>query len=901
LALAPGTRLGVFNISAQIGAGGMGEVYRATDSSLKRSVAIKVLPVSVAGDADRLARFQREAEVLAALNHPNIAAIYGLEKTVDFTALVMELVEGEDLSQRIARGALPLDEALPIAKQISDALEAAHEQGIVHRDLKPANIKVRADGTVKVLDFGLAKAMDVGASGSGGTGGPGGLSMSPTLSMHATQAGMILGTAAYMSPEQAKGRTVDKRSDVWAFGAVLYEMLTGHRVFGGEDVSDTLANVLKMEPVWERLPTEVPARVRQVLRACLHKIPKQRIGDMQSVRLALEGTFETTGPQTTVSATAGAPRGRLAWTIAVGAMLVATALATALFLRVGETRSEPPRVHLSVPLQGNVAPGFFALSPDGRSLVMSSGSGLAIRSLESGQIRPLTGTSGARTPFWSPDSRTIAFFADGTLKTMAISGGPPQTLCREFGAGIGGTWNRAGAILFAADGVLTRVSATGGACTALTKPAPGESRTLPVFLPDGDHFVYVLQTADEARRGVYAASLGEPNGRRLLADLSSAVFVPNGPGARQGHLLFGREQTLMSQTFDATSLQLSGEPATVANQVGITNAPPQIAASADTNGTLMYLANGRPERQLIWYDRAGKERGRAAVTGSGPGTAVALAPDGKRVAFRRTDAQGLASLFMQDLERNQETRLTTPPLISGSAVWSPDGQRVAFGATGTGADGIYIKNVNGGKEALLLAGPNLAPADWSQDDHWLVFTGTAPKTLGDIWLLPDPSKSPGLSAERKPVPLLRTGAIESQGQISPDGKWLAYVSDESGPPQVYLRPFSGLSPSSDQRWQISSVPSAEPRWRADGRELFFLTYSSKQVKLIAVPIGAPPSPVGMSTPLFEFQSIPTVPQINSFRYAPAADGQRFLVNAEITDAPPSLEVLLNWGRMASGK
>ena len=256
---------------------------------------------------------------------------------------------------------------------------------------------------------------------------------------------------------------------------------------------------------------------------------------------------------------------------------------------------------------------------------------------------------------------------------------------------------------------------------------------------------------------------------------------------------------------------------------------------------------------------------------------------------------------MQDLERNQETRLTTPPLISGSAVWSPDGQRVAFGATGTGADGIYVKNVNGGKEALLLAGPNLAPSDWSQDDHWLVFTGTAPKTLGDIWLLPDPSKSPELSAERKPVPLLRTGAIESQGQISPDGKWLAYVSDESGPPQVYLRPFSGLSWSSDQRWQISSMPSAEPRWRADGRELFFLTYSSRQVKLIAVPIGAPPSPVGTSTPLFEFQSIPTVPQVNSFRYAPAADGQRFLVNAEITDAPPSLEVILNWGRMASGK
>jgi serine/threonine protein kinase len=896
LALTPGTHLGVYQIAGPIGEGGMGQVFRARDTKLDRDVAVKILPEAFAHDADRLARLTREAKTLASLNHPHIATIYGLEESAGMTALVMELVEGEDLSQRIARGAIPLDEALPIAKQIADALDAAHEQGIIHRDLKPANIKVRADGTVKVLDFGLAKAMTPTSAMARSD------SMSPTITTPAmTQAGLILGTAAYMSPEQARGKTVDKRADVWAFGAVLFEMLTGTRAFPGEGVTDTLAAVVKLDPEWDAVGVDVPARVSQVLRVCLQKDLKQRAHDMADVRLALDGAFETAAPQTTARGAPAKHREQLAWTVAVLALI---GLAAVSFLHVRETPVERPLVHLSVPLPGNTPPGSFALSPDGRSLAFRLNRALAIRSIESGEMRPLNGTPTARTPFWSPDSRTIAFFADRKLKTVAASGGIPQTLCDDVGIGAGGTWSRSGAILFATDaGVLTRVSPVGGACTALTKPEPGlVERGIPLFLPDGDHFLYVLNGTDEARRGLYVASLGDPNGRRLLTDPSSAVFVPNGPGLNQGRLLFVREQTLMGQPFDAASLQLSGEPVTVADHVSFTATPPQIAVSADTNGTLMYLANSRPERQMVWYDRSGIELGRAAMTGQGRG--VSLAPDGKRVVFERTDAQGLMSglesLWAQDLELNRETRLTSPPLSSGSAVWSPDGQRVAFYGTRAGAQGIYVKNVNSGKEDLLLAGSNpLVPSDWARDDHSLVYTELNPKTGADIWLLADPSKP---SADRKPVPLLRTPSLESQGQISPDGKWLAYVSNESGAEQVYLRPFAGAAPTSDTKAQVSTVQGREPRWRGDGKELFYLeSTGNRRFKMMSVPIGTATNPAGTPKLVFEFQSNSTVVEANEFLYSPAADGQRFLINVFATDEQPSLEVILNWGRTASGK
>ena len=417
----------------------MGEVYRATDTNLKRGVALKVLPTSVASDPDRLSRFQREAEVLASLNHPHIAAVHGLERSAGITALVMELIEGPTLADRIAQGAIPVDEGLAIAAQIADALAAAHDRGIVHRDLKPANVKVRPDGTVKVLDFGLAKAMDPAAAQSGS------VSMMPTITTPAmTQAGVVLGTAAYMSPEQAKGRSVDARTDVWAFGATLYEMVTGRRAFGGDDVADTLANVLKSEPDWRALPAEFGPVRTAYLKRCLAKDPRQRIHHIADVRLALEGAFDVLPDSTVPPLAAPAPRARLAWSAAGIALLAAAGLAIPATRHVTEVPAARPRAHLSLALDQSFAPTFLALSPDGRWLANIHNGRLQLRSIETGEVRPITGSQNGRTPFWSTDSRSVAFFADGKLKTVPVSGGLPQVVCEGTGLGMSGTWNAAG-------------------------------------------------------------------------------------------------------------------------------------------------------------------------------------------------------------------------------------------------------------------------------------------------------------------------------------------------------------------------------------------------------------------------------------------------------------------------
>jgi hypothetical protein len=495
-----GTQLGPYQIVAKLGEGGMGQVWRARDAKLDRDVAIKVLPEAFAHDAERLARFTREAKTLAALNHPNIAHIHGLEESGGITAIVMELVEGEDLSQHIARAAIPLDEALPIAKQIAEALEAAHEQGIIHRDLKPANIKVRADGTVKVLDFGLAKLGQNLASDSRlqALGAPGG--DLPTVTSPAmTQAGMILGTAAYMAPEQARGKAVDKRADIWAFGAVLFEMLTGKRAFPGEDLTDTLAAVVRAEPNWTLLPPGVPATLVTYLKRCLHKDPKQRIPDIAAMRLALEGAFETAAPPAT-QATA-APRGRLPWmaAFAVAAALVA-AMATS---TVRHLREAPPpaapEMRLEITTPATDAPLQFALSPDGRVLVfVASGDGpsrLWLRRLDQTEARPLTGTEGATSPFWSPDSRSIGFFTGNSLLRTDLASGAPQALTTSTGFSSGGSWSADGTILFARDGLagpLWRVAATGGEPVAVTRVDPPRQlgHRFPQFLPGGRQFLF---------------------------------------------------------------------------------------------------------------------------------------------------------------------------------------------------------------------------------------------------------------------------------------------------------------------------------------------------------------------------------------------------------------------------
>jgi serine/threonine protein kinase/Tol biopolymer transport system component len=882
VALTPGTRLGVYVVTAQIGEGGMGQVYRATDTKLKRQVAIKILPPSLAADYDRLARLQREAEVLAALNHPNIAAIYGLEEADGVKALVMELVEGEDLSQRIARGAIPLEEALHIAKQVATALEAAHEQAIVHRDLKPANIKVRLDGTVKILDFGLAKAMEPAGAALAG------VAMAPTITTPAmTQAGVILGTAAYMAPEQARGKTVDKRADIWAFGAVLFEMLTGTRAFAGEDVSETLARVIEREPAWDALPAVVPMHVSQTLRLCLRKPVRERIPDIGSVRLALDGAFGTTARETATPVTA--PRGRLAWTAFAVATLVAAALAVPAVKYFRQAPSADPVLRLPLPLPATS--NFMALSPDGRRLAVTlinrAGKGeLWLRPLDSSQLERLPGTEGMRGPFWSADGKSIGFFADGKLKAIPAAGGPPQVLCDGAGLGAGATWNRDGVILFngGSDPSIRRVDAAGGACTAVTKPDGDSRHRYPAFLPDGKHFVYMVSNGDEATRGVYVASIDNPERRRLFADESSAIFAPSTIGKKYGYLLFLRANELMAQPFSAETFELAGDVFPVGAGPGI-DSTGQVAAAVSAGGILVYNPSDTSSNQLTWLDRSGKALGN--VGDLQRQQMAALSPDGKTVATLRSQR-----IELYDLVRGGETRLTA--LASSTPVWSPESNLIAFGS----GNSLYLMDASGGsrEERLLERGSRITPSSWSEDGRYFVYTVADSKNGGDIWYLPDPLNK---SSERKPVEFLATEANEGQGQLSPDGHWLAYVSYESTQMDVYVRPF----PSGPGRWKVSggAMRNLEPYWRRDGKELFFVENVFPVNRLMAVAVQSGPRgefQTGTPRALFEFRTVGISPPFTSQRYSPSADGQRFLVQAQPSNPELMLSVITNWEKAA---
>ncbi len=610
--ISPGTRLGSYEITNAIGAGGMGEVFRARDTRLNRDVAIKVLPAAFADDPERLARFTREAQTLASLNHPNIAAIYGLEDVgarpaspdtgarrdtseepgpgrpgpySATIALIMELVDGEDLSAQIARGPIPVAEALPIARQIAEALEAAHEQGIVHRDLKPANIKVRSDGTVKVLDFGLAKAMDPAGAASSNPN----LSHSPTLTHQGTMAGMIIGTAAYMSPEQAKGKAVDKRADIWAFGVVVYEMLSGKRLFRGEDVSDTLAAVLRQEIDFGALPGEAPPSVRRLVRRCLERDLRTRLRDIGEARIELmrieSGAFDPLAPSGAANASDTAARAggsRTAWAVAAVAGMALGILALRHF---SEASPEPPVMHVSLPLPAR-GTGFVSLSPDGRR-VLASNNNLAIRDIDGDQWTYIESARGARAPFWSPDGRFVGFFADGKLKTVSVAGGPARELCGEDVVAAGGTWRSDGVILFSGRvRPMRRVPAEGGACTPVMNADPQRGAAFPESLPDGDHYLYTGQIrGDLASRGVYVGSLKDADavplsGKKILDDYSSVSFAPPTRPGEPGHLLFLRGSTLMAQPFDADALTLRGDPFPVASDAHASLTQPGWAGGA---------------------------------------------------------------------------------------------------------------------------------------------------------------------------------------------------------------------------------------------------------------------------------------------------------------------------------
>jgi eukaryotic-like serine/threonine-protein kinase len=882
MSLAPGARLGPYEIVAPLGAGGMGEVYRARDTKLGRDVALKVLPDSLAHDAERLARFRREAQVLASLNHPHIAAIYGLEDAAGVPALILELVEGPTLADSNAGGPIPLDDALPIVRQIAEAVEAAHEQGIIHRDLKPANIKLRPDGMVKVLDFGLAKAL------APETLGPptGEASQSPTITSPAmTRMGVILGTAAYMSPEQTKGRPADKRSDVWAFGCVLYEMLTGKRAFAGDDVSDTLAAVLRSEPDWTALPVNTPPAIHRLLRRCLQKDRKRRLADMADARIEIEETL--TSPVAAVPATA-APVGsirnaRVAWAVAAVCLLVAIAPGVWTSWPRPAPQDAATRTSLLLPDGWTLAlmplvGGVLAVSPDGRSVafVAQNADGktlLWVRSLDTVDARALTGTDGAASPFWSPDSRYLGFFSDGKLKKIDVAGGPAIVLC-DVRENRGGTWSRDGVIVFSpgpAKG-LQKVSDAGGVPAAVTVLEKGEGgHARPHFLPDGRHFLFRPFVGAAAPVPIYLGSLDSPE-RTLLFESDTGDFFYS-----RGHLIFLRDTTLMARPFDVEQMALTGETFPVTEPIQRQGALNMFAASE--NGVLVYLSGVATGAQLAWFDRAGK---RLADLGEREDYGhLELSPDGTRAAVSMIDrTAGTRDLWLFDVARGLRTRFTFEPTTEYFPVWSPDSTRVVFDRLND--IGLYQKLSSGagGEEKLAVPEGLGYPASWSLDGRFLLYVSTGNAATGsDLWGLPQ-------FGDRKPSVFLRTRFNEHTAKFSPDGRWVAYISDESGRGDVYVTPF----PTASGKWQISTGGGAFPRWRRDGKELFYLAPDNT---LMAADVNGQLSAfaVGAVRPLF--QAAIRVGQASA--YDVTADGRRFLVNTyEETVASKPLTLVVNW-------
>jgi Tol biopolymer transport system component len=878
--MGPQQTIAHYRISAKLGEGGMGVVYRATDTKLNRDVAVKVLPDSFAADPDRLARFTREAQVLASLNHPNIAAIYGVEER----ALVLEFVEGPTLAGRIAAGPISVGEALPIARQIAEALEYAHEKGIIHRDLKPANVKITPEGRVKVLDFGLAKAM---ASEASAVGRP---EASPTLTMRATMAGVILGTAAYMSPEQARGEPVDKRADVWAFGVVLWEMLTGKRLFEGKTISDVLAAVIRDEPDL-RL---VPAKVRPLLNRCLEKDPRRRLRDIGDAMGIIENT-----PESIV-----VPRNWLPWAVAV---VLLVALGIVLLIH---SREEPPRAAEAVRFQifpplNTRFEKWLGLSPNGRWLAFNTvgangGRTLWLRSFDSVDSRPIPGTEGARGVVWSPDSRFLTFQVQNQLKKIAIAGGPAQVVADGTNTVIGGAWTRDGEIIFgdASSGVW-RVPAVGGVATPLTRidlARQENAHMLPSLLPDQRHFIYLHRSTSTEYTGIYIGFLGaKPEGqdsKRLLATLTGAAYVPGADSAANGYLFFLRDSTLMAQPFDAAGLSLAGEAVPVAEGVSSHRDVGDFAVS--TNGVLAYRGGGNEMVQLTWFDRQGNLQGNAGNPGPyySP-DALALSPDETKVATRVRDTQtGNRDIWVLDTVRNTRSRLTSNPAIDDYPVWSPDAKRIAFASNRDGRFDLYQKDSSGAgeEEALLRSDHNKYPQDWSRDGRFLLYSDQDPKTKLDLWLLP-------LSGDRKPIPFLRTESNEAQGQFSPDGRWIAYRSDKSGRPEVYVR----LSPESGgggTEWTISNGGGTEPRWRRDGKELFYFTGEGR---LVAVEVSTRGTTfkAGIAKPLFDTRIIagdtPVLFGSPGYYWDVSGTGSRFLINTATQESGLApITVVLNW-------
>jgi len=890
--LSSGTRLGPYEVISPLGAGGMGEVYKAKDTRLGRDVAVKVLPAHLTDDPDVKARFEREAHAISQLTHPHICTLYDVGNSSGVEYLVMELLEGQTLADRLEKGPLPAEQVLKFGVEIADALDRAHRAGIVHRDLKPGNVMLTKSG-VKLLDFGLAKVAASGESVSE-------LSSLPTqASRPLTQKGTVMGTFQYMAPEQLEGKDADARTDIFAFGCVLYEMATGRRAFTGATQAALVSAILRDEPrPISAVAPLAPAALDRLVKTCLAKDPEDRWQSARDVRNELAWIGQA-GSQPAAPAPVITPRKnreRLAWALAIAAAGVAVAAIVASLRFAGRVRMLDQPLRSSIVMPENTAVRGVALSPDGRRLAFvardaSGQSHLWVRALDAYAVTPLPGTASSSFPFWSPDGRFIAFFADGKLKKIDAAGGPPQVIC-DAPEARGGTWSRDGIIVFATvvDGPLFRVSAAGGTPAVLTKldRARGEtSHRWPLFLPDGLHFVYLVANfaspGDMAGMGIYERTLDSGKEKLLSSARSSVAFVPFSPGGLDGSLLFFRDGNLMAQPFDGKNSRTTDDPVPIAEDVQYFPQTQYGLFSASRNGTFVYQARSTPGvSQLLWFDRGGRQTGSLGVPANQANPR--LSPDGKRVALDVTDGQsGNTDVWIYEESGGIPSRFTSHPSLDTTPIWSPDGARVVFNSLRQGHPDLYGKAATGvgNDEPVLVNARTKYPLDWSRDGRFILFRAIDENSNFELWYLP--------AGDRQSIAYLKPRFGVSHGQFSPDGKWVAYSSNESGRWEVYVSSF----PIPGGNWKISSAGGSEPRWRSDGKELFYLASDGK---LMAVEVKeGPPFEGGVATALFPTKRRERISATDIFSYDVSADGQHFLVNTDVGEIASSpLNLILNW-------
>jgi serine/threonine protein kinase len=871
MTLKPNTRLGPYEIGAPLGAGGMGEVYRARDTRLGREVAIKILPAQLSSDPVRKQRFEREAKTISSLNHPHICVLHDVGHQDGIDYLVMECVEGETLAKRLEKGPLALEQVLKYGAQVADALDKAHRSGVVHRDLKPGNIMLTATGA-KLLDFGLAKPAVAPASAA-------------TLTAAATpmtQEGTIVGTFQYMSPEQVEGKELDVRSDIFSLGAVLYEMLTGQRAFPGKSQLSVASAILEKEPapISSAKPMTPPA-LDHAIKKCLAKHPDERWQSASDLASELKWITES-GSQAGSEVRADAPgkmQRALPWLVSF-VLLVAL-----IFVAIWWRNSKPPEQAMYFPAPMSFPVRDMAVAPNGHTVAVvaylesARKNALWTYELGSPEAKTLAGTEGASYPFWSADGRSLAFFADAKLKRLDVSGGPVQTLC-DAPFGRGGTWNKDGVIIFTPGviGGLYRVSASGGTAASISNPDESHGETShrwPVFLPDGKHYLYLAANfaGQKGATAVYVGSLDSKEKRFVVEATANATYVA------PGYLLFYRDKTLLAQRFDPKGFTLSGEPTTILTDIQyLPQVKKALFAVSDSGVLVAQTGSGVALSQPVWFSRKGNELGalgKPEVYGN-----VSLAPNGTSVALDKTETaiQNITDIWTYELEGARAKRLTFGPGLNLAPVWSPDASQFVFTSNRLINQDLYMKNSDGAQEERLVvhAERELIPNDWSRDGKYILYTrGT------DLWLLTFP--------ELKSNAFLKAVSAIRNGQFSPDGKWVAYASNETGKWEIYVTSF----PDARGKWQISTSGGEQPRWRGDGKELF---YVSSDEKMMAVPVttGAKFDP---GTPIMLFQATPHQPVTNAdqFVYDVSRDGQRFLINTPVkqTETAP-MSVILNW-------